>query len=169
MNDPKATNRSLVAFEDRSAALYMKLARLFAESRELSWFWLEMAMEEKQHAVLLDFCDAEQLLQKPPDSDAIQRLSKMLAGLEERADRRDLSLDEAFLIAAELEASELNTTYASLIRSIHGTDYILRRKIETLIPDHMKSLLEAAGKFGVSAPTMARMVELSGEKGRSST
>ena len=48
-----------------------------------------------------------------------------------------MSVDEAFLIAAELEGSEVNDICSQVIGPIQGTWYVMRKKIETLVPDHM--------------------------------
>jgi len=45
-----------IRFEERSASLYMELSVRFFDNPELRWFWIEMAMEEKQHAGMLQHC-----------------------------------------------------------------------------------------------------------------
>jgi hypothetical protein len=165
MKEASGICSTLVAFEERSALLYLTLARRFTAEPALSWFWLEMSMEEKQHATLLDFCGCQQLFGKDePDKNTLRKLSNLLSELEERVKQTDLSVNEAFLIAAELEASELNSIYARMVRPIEGTWYIVRKKIETLIPGHTERLLRNARKFGVSGPVMARLMELSGRR-----
>jgi hypothetical protein len=152
---------ALVKLEERAALLYQALARRFDNNKELSWFWFEMSMEERQHAQLLEFCGCEYLVSEGlPERKAIQSLSKLLTHLEARASRKNLSVDDAFLIAAELEASEINDVYAGIVKPIQGTWYIMRKKIETLITDHMQTLIRAARKFGVSAPALAELAEI---------
>jgi hypothetical protein len=161
MKNAVTTCARLAEFEQRAASLYLTLARRFKENADLSWFWLQMSMEEKQHAQLLEFCGCEHLvLEGLPDQRIVQSISKLLGGLEERAGRPDLSVDDAFLIAAELEGSEINDVYAGVVRPIQGTWYIMRKKIETLVSDHTRSLVEAARKFGASMPTLARLAEV---------
>jgi hypothetical protein len=153
--------RCLVGFEERAAAIYLSLARRFAKNHDLSWFWLEMSMEERQHAVLLEFCGCEDLLGKNmPDRKTVQRLSNMIDRLQERANAKTISVDDAFFIATELESSEINGIYARLIGPVRGTPYILRKKIEALGPDHLQSLIRGARRFGVTPATMARLLEL---------
>lgn len=153
--------RCLVGFEERAAAIYLNLARRFAKDRDLSWFWLEMSMEERQHAVLLEFCGCEDLLGKNmPDRITVRQLSDLLDRLEERANAKRISIDDAFLIATELEASEINGIYGRLIGPVRGTPYILRKKIEALGPDHLQSLIRGARRFRVTPETMARLVEM---------
>jgi len=155
------TCRCLVGFEEAAAAIYSSLARQFAKNKELSWFWLEMSMEEKQHAVLLEFCGCEDLLgNNMPDRSTTRQLSEFLDKLYKEAGKRNLSVDDAFLIAAQIEASEINGIYAHVIGPIQGTWYVMRKKIQTLIPDHMQTLIRGARKFKVSAPTLARLTEV---------
>jgi hypothetical protein len=155
------TCRCLVGFEERAAAIYLNLARRFAKNRDLSWFWLEMSMEERQHAVLLEFCGCEDLLgQNMPDRNTVRRLSKLMDRAHEKSCNKNISVDEAFLIAAELEASEINGIYARLVTPVRGTSYILRKKIEALGPDHLQSLIRGARRFHVTPATMARLLEL---------
>jgi hypothetical protein len=118
-------------------------------------------MEERQHAVLLEFCGCEELLGKNmPDRNTVRRLSSLLDRLQEKANAKDISVDDAFLIATELEASEINGIYARLIGPVRGTSYILRKKIEALGPDHLQSLIRGARRFGVTPATMNRLLEM---------
>ncbi len=158
MKDVSKTCARLVDFEERAAALYLNFSRRFEDNKDLSWFWMEMSLEERQHAQLLQFCGCQQLVKQGlPDTATVQALAKLLENLEERASAKQVSLDEAFLIAAELEGSEINDVYAGVVKPIPGTWYIMRKKIETLVSDHMEALIKAARKFGVSAPTLARL------------
>ena len=161
MKDAAKIRSSLVEFEERAASLYKGLARRFMDNKDLSWFWLEMSMEERQHALLLDFCGCEQIpVGSLPDRDMIRKLSNLLGNLQERAARKDLSVDDAFLIAAELEGSEMNDIYARVIGPVQGTSYIMRKKIEALVPNHLQTLIGGARKFGVSPRTVAKLLEI---------
>jgi hypothetical protein len=161
MKEVAKTCARLVEFEERAASLYLGFARRFTDNKDLSWFWLEMSMEERQHAQFLKFCGCEELLVSGvPDRSRVQTLANLLSSLEERAGQKNLSVDDAFLIAAELEGSEINDIYAGVVKPIEGTWYIMRKKIETLLSDHMQTLIRAARKFGASAPTLARLAEV---------
>jgi hypothetical protein len=165
MNDETQTYSRLGEFEERAASLYKNFARRFVDNRELSWFWLEMSMEEKQHALFLEFCGWERVaIGTLPDKDTIQRLSDLFRDLENRAAQKDLSMDDAFLIAAELESSEVNDIYARVIGPIKGTGYVLQKKIQTLIPNHMQTLIRGAREFGVSPSTMTKLLRFSAGK-----
>jgi hypothetical protein len=161
MKDASTICARLKEFEERAASLYMGFARRFTDHKDLSWFWLQMSMEERQHAQFLEFCGCEQLVTAGlPEESTVQALGKALSNLEVRAGQENLSVDEAFLIAAELEGSEINDVYAGVIKPIEGTLYIMRKKAETLVSGHMQTLIKAAHQFGVSAPALARLDEL---------
>jgi len=155
------TCQSLVRFEERAAAIYMNFAHRFADSRELASYWLELSIEDNDHAVLLQFCEYEDLFsEKTPDRAEVRSLSHLFSGLERRAGRKNLSVDDAFLIAGELEASEINTIYTRLVAPVKGTLYVARKKAQTLEVNHVQSLIREARKFRLSPPTIARLVHL---------
>jgi hypothetical protein len=130
MKDTTQIYSRLVEFEERASSLYKDLARRFINNQDLSWFWLEMSLEERQHALLLDFCGCEQITTGTlPDKATIRRLSDLFRDLEKRAAHKELSIDDAFLIAAELEGSELNDIYARVIGPMRGTEYVMQKKI----------------------------------------
>ena len=161
MNDVASVCACLADFEERAAALYRKLAGRFSENMKLCWFWVEMSLCEKQHAGFLQFCAAEEIITgELPGKQAIRSLSKALDRLERKADRPVLSIDDAFLIAAELEKSEINAIYSRLIGPVHGSLYVLRKKIETTTLGHIQALTRAARKFDASPSTIAKLSEL---------
>ena len=160
--DTKASRCPYVQFEERAGAIYQEMARDFRNNQELSWFWRAMSLAENQHALVLAFCECQQLLDTPSPDQApeVSHLSETFTRLESQVAGKELTLDEAFLIAGELETSELNATYDRLVRPAQGTPYLIRKKIETLGENHGETLLKAAQKFGVSAPVIERLAEL---------
>ena len=151
---------SLVMFEEQAASIYRTFALRFAEDHALSAFWWQMSMEERQHAQLLRFCGCEQLLIRGlPDDSTVRDGATVLKDLEERSNAIDLSRDQAFQIAAELEASEINEVFGAVVKPVEGTWHIIRKKIETLQSPHLGTLADAARRFGVSAPTLASISE----------
>jgi len=151
---------SLVAFEEQAASIYRTFALRFAEDHALSAFWWQMSMEERQHAQLLRFCGCEQLLSRGlPDESTVQDFARVLHDLEERSTAINLSRDQAFQIAAELEGSEINDVFGAVVKPVEGTWHIIRKKIETLQSPHLETLANAALKFGASAPTLAAMAK----------
>ena len=122
-------------------------------------------MAEKQHALVLAFCASQQLLgdNSPADAKVTRNLSEFFSDLENRAARKDLSVDDAFMIATELESSEINAIYDRLVRPAQGTSHLTRKKIETLGVNHARILVKAARRFGVSAPVLEKLTQLERE------
>ena len=84
---PKDVYLRFIEFEEKAAAIYLRLASHFSSrNRKLSALWLDMAIEEKQHAGLLQFCVGEHLFaQKLPSDDEIRKFTTLFRKLEERA------------------------------------------------------------------------------------
>ena len=159
---PTETYERFIEFEERAATIYVCLASWFAsESPELGAFWLDMAMEEKQHAVLLEFCVAEKWF--APNLPGDTEIRKFAAGFREfgkRATAGRLTRDEAFALAAELEGSEVNAIYSRLTTPLHESLYLLKKKIVTSPFDHIGQLVEAGKKFNVSPATIKKLDQL---------
>src|SRR5215475_10226714 len=97
-HSPNNIYERFIEFEDKAADIYLRFASRFSsENRELSAFWLEMAMEEKQHAVLLRFCQAEKwFVPNLPTQSEIRKFARLLQNLEKLAGKRDLSRSDVF-------------------------------------------------------------------------
>ena len=150
LTNPRNVYRRFLEFEERAAAVYLDLASRFSQDSKLSSFWLDMAMHEKEHAGLLQFCLRDHLFASDlPDSAGIQKLAALFKRLEKRAADPNLRVEEAFLLAVELETSEINTIYCHLTTTLHSSMYLLRRKIVTSFPNHVDELLESARTFHV--------------------
>jgi rubrerythrin len=122
MKDPESIYRQFVHFEETAASVYLRFASLFANDPQISSFWLEMAMQEKQHAGLLEFCIHQRLFSSDlPDDFEIQKLTAFLASLENRVADVQLTVKDAFAIAIEMESSEINSIYCRLTTSLHGS------------------------------------------------
>src|SRR5579862_9214668 len=120
LKDSSSTYRRFVEFEERAAAIYLQFASHFSEDHQLSAFWLDMGMQEKQHAGLLQFCLADRLFAPNlPDAAEIQKISELFKRLEKQAANPELQIAEAFTIAMELEASEINGIYRHLTTPLH--------------------------------------------------
>lgn len=161
MKNPKWIYQQFVNLEERAAAVYVQMASHFSpEDPELSSFWLEMAMQEKQHAGLLQFCIAEELYSPdlPPDQ-ALQETGVLFDNLLKRASDPELTAADAFQIATQLETSEANAIYDRLTTPVHSSMYLLRRKVATMLPDHLGRLLREARTHNVSEE---RLKELEG-------
>jgi rubrerythrin len=150
----KTANRvysRFIEFEERAAAIYLRLASHFSEDPKLSAFWSEMAMEEKQHAGLLQFCLAQNMFSAGLPSDReIEEINKSLDDIEHRAAAPTLKVDDAFCLAIEMENSEINSIYGRLTTALHSSRYLLQRKIVTSLPNHVDNIVKEARRFGVS-------------------
>jgi hypothetical protein len=150
-----------IQFEERSASLYLDLSVRFHDQDALRWFWIEMAMEEKQHAGMLQHCrEAGVFAEDLPDEGQIQRLNEVFRRLEEEIAKPELQADNAFDVAIRLESSEINDVYSKLTAPIDGPDYVMRKKIELSVQGHFEKLYEAARKFGASPQIQARLAKL---------
>jgi rubrerythrin len=143
--------RRFIDFEEQAAGIYLRMASRFSpENPELSAVWLKLGIEEKQHAGLLQFCLAEELFAGSlPDDKEILDIEALFSRLSREASNPDLSVEESFRIALQLEKSEVNLLYDHLTKPIHGSPYLLRRKIAISLPDHLENLLQEARRFGV--------------------
>jgi hypothetical protein len=162
-NSPTETYERFIEFEERAATIYVCLASRFAsENPELGAFWLDMAMEEKEHAGLLQFCVAEKwFAPKLPGEADIRKFAAAFHEFGKRATGR-LSKDDAFALAADLEGSEVNAIYCHLTTPLHESLYLLKKKIATAPFDHIGHLAEAGKKFNVSPATLKMLDELNG-------
>jgi hypothetical protein len=149
-------------FEERAAGLYLTLASRFSpQNPELSEFWVDMAMQEKQHAGLLQFCVAEQLFAPDVPGEAdIKQFADFFTGLESRAADPALDMNKAFDLAAELEGSELNAVFSYLTTSMHKSLYLMRKKIAASQFDHVECLIDAGVRFGVAGTTLDKLQNL---------
>src|SRR5262245_37683856 len=104
------------------------MASHFSDDPQLSSLWLDMAMAEKQHAGLLQFCISDNLCaQTLLNATDVQKLVMFLDTLEKRTADPELTIQQAFSLAIELEASEINTIYSDLTTALHASTYLLRR------------------------------------------
>jgi hypothetical protein len=131
---------------------FLRLASHFSADPKLSWLWFEIAMEEKRHAGLLQFCVAEGLWSSDlPGAGEMELLSKLFTNIERRASQSNLNLDEAFSLAIEIETSEINAIHCRLTSGLHRSTYLLKKKLATFLPNHVGKLITEAEKFGVGA------------------
>jgi len=139
-----------IEFEEKAASIYLQLAAKFSSDRRLGSFWLEMAMEEKQHAGLLQFCVAEGLFVPDlPNDSTLEQVHRVFVDLQKRVADPRLTVEEAFSIAITMESSEINKLFSRLTTALHNSPYLAKRKIATFVPHHCESLITAARRFGV--------------------
>jgi rubrerythrin len=158
---PQQLYEVFISFEERSADLYLDLSVHFMNDVELSWFWVEMAMEEKQHAGMLQYCKETGIFSnRLPDEQHIQDLAGLFKRLGKKVEEPGLSLDEAFAVAIDLECSEINEIYRNLTQHIEGPTHVVRKKIELSMDNHFERLRNSARRFGVSAAVTERLAKL---------
>jgi hypothetical protein len=147
----KQIYRQFIDFEERAARIYLRLASHFAAvNPKLSQTWLDMALEEKQHAGLLQFCLTDRLFTSDvPSETEIRKYEGLFRRLESNAADATLDVNGAFELALELEGSEVNAIYCHLTTPLHGSSYLLKRKIVTSPFVHVDELAAAGKKFGV--------------------
>ena len=151
--------RRFIDFEEQAATIYLRMASRFSpENPELGAVWLNMGIQEKQHAGLLQFCLAEELFAGTlPDDKEILDIEALFFRLTKEASSPDLSVEESFRIAVQLEKSEVNLLYDRLTKPLHGSPYLLRRKIAISLPDHLENLLLEARRFSVPEETLREL------------
>jgi hypothetical protein len=165
MTSPKNIYRRFIALEEQAAQIYLNMASRFAsENPELSALWLDMGIQEKEHAGLLQFCLCEEMFANAlPTTEEARKLHGHFAALEKRAADPALTVQDAFKIAIDMEVCEVNTIYSQLTTPLHRSMYLLRRKILTSMPTHIERLLSAGRQFSVPA-TMLKKLERVAQK-----
>jgi hypothetical protein len=160
MKNPESLYRKFTQFEEQAATIYFGMASHFCpQNPELSALWLDMGMQEKQHAGLLQFCVVEHLFaESEPTAEQMRKLEDMFRDLTRRAASPTLSIHEAFQIAAELESSEVNDAYSHLTTPLHDSMYMLKRKIAVSMPDHLERLLDEARKHRVPEVALSGLI-----------
>ncbi len=159
--DAHETYEGFIRLEDRSAEMYLELSVRWVDNPALRWFWVAMAMEEKQHAGMLQHCwEFGVFAGELPSREQFERLEALCSRLEKEIANPDLTLDDAFDLAIRLESSEINDVYSKLTAPIEGPAHVMRKKMELSVASHFEKLRSAARKFGVSAEVQARMTRL---------
>lgn len=158
MKTPGQIYEKFIEFEERAASIYLRLASHFSKDPELSSFWLEVGMQEKQHAGLLQFLLGEKLFAgKLPDDATIQKIDGQFRTLESRAANPELSTAAAFQIALEMESSEVNDIYCHLTSTTHTSTYLWHRKVASITPGHIGYFADAARKFGAGEEIVRKL------------
>lgn len=158
---PVHVYEGFIRFEERSAELYLELSVRFLDNYDLSWFWVEMAMEEKQHAGMLQHCrEAGVFAVELPDKGRVRLLDELFRKLEAQIAAPDLKLDDAFDAAIRLETSEINDIYGKLTAPIEGPAHVMRKKMKLSVEGHFEKLHQAAHKFGASPEIQERLAKL---------
>jgi len=150
-----------VRFEEQSADLYFDLSSKFAREPELSWFWVEMGIREKQHAGVLLYCQENGLFGTPlPGCDDIRVLGGLFKDLTRTVGEPGVTIDRAFEVAFALESSEIHPIYTNLTRNIDGPQYVTRKESELSPEKQFEQLRSAATRFRVSPSIQKKFATL---------
>jgi len=150
--------------ELRVAKIYAKLALLLGSVDDrVERFWATMSTEEWQHHVLVDFgrnlCeqafDINMQITDLPTSISIDRIRNGLAEHEHRLAEMNLTLNDAFKTAIEIESSEADQLFIYLTKKIKkavqetGQTFLLGRlnRIGKEMQHHHKALVVATKRF----------------------
>jgi hypothetical protein len=155
--EPSLIYDDFMRCQDRSAQLYLDLSIRFYEEVDISWFWIEMAMEEKQRAGLLQYCLEERVFaEELPPMETIIRLGRLLEELETHAAEPALKLDDAFDIAIQIETCEREDICDRLTFPILSPPHVVEKKVDISKKKHFDKLRWAAEHFGASPAIRAR-------------
>jgi len=143
--------------------IYYRFSHLFMTQPELRDFWWEMAKEEEQHACILHACRAlvvnfedDKLDPKINAAKADELREWLLAYL--RRGTAELSVDESFRIALEVESSEVDAIYGKLLQL--GGPQIAKTMENLGVPASVqRQKLKAALRRFCSDPELLRAAE----------
>jgi hypothetical protein len=137
------TYEDFICLEERTAALYLELSVAFICVPELSWFWVDMAMDEKVQAGLLYRCREIGLFADTlPDEDQLTEFRILFDELEGVVRQGGLSVDDAFAVAERLERSTISDVCLSLTAAIPS-----RKKLHLSTERRMDALRHARQRF----------------------
>src|SRR5262249_18330395 len=95
-----------------------------------------------------------------PSQETIQRLAALFKRLGKKVAEPDLTISDAFSVAIELEASEINEIYRTLTAHIDGPWHVIRKKIEFSEENHVQRLKNAVLRYGVSPAVQEQLARL---------
>jgi hypothetical protein len=135
------------AFEEEVAHCYFIFYQRFLSKPALAKFWVEVALEELQHASILHFCREHGLFGTIEDSRMAGRVDQLLDVVKDAASKSTVTVDEAFSAALLVESSELDEAYQILTRPLVQAHLILYQAIQANLRLHHYNFAEAAAQF----------------------
>jgi len=144
------------------AKIYFRFSHLFLADPALRDFWWEMAREEEQHSCILQACRAvianyEEGLDPTVSRDRAERLQQWLDAFLARG-TPELTVEESFRIALEIENSEIDAIYGKLIHL--GGEQIARTMENLGVPASIqRQKLKAALRQFCKSPALLRAAE----------
>jgi rubrerythrin len=112
-----------IAAEKYAEAIYLQFERMFAADPDVVAFWQHYAAEERGHARWLEgLLDKlpEETRAAPANLEMLETARHMIATPLAKALAEIETLDDAYQLAHELESSEVNTIFESLLETFAG-------------------------------------------------
>ena len=141
--------------EQRVAEIYEQFAQnLPSQELTLKSFWLGLSAEERQHARTLSVEKAALEFESDPgyfmpDYPAkLVTLDAMIKQIEEKVSQ-GVTKDGAFMLALDLEQSELNMIYRDLVLTGRAAIKLVERNMDQSLSlsQHQRSLVEGVRRF----------------------
>jgi rubrerythrin len=133
--------KTAIVLEERTMELYVRFVHAFPEPEEVRNFWFGMAKHEAGHCGALGL--VESIVKTDParvsaktvlfDEGTITRLRTLLSGYMREA-KRGVTLERAFEMAVDVEASELEDLVVDMLSVVRSARW-RERAIQLLIHD----------------------------------
>jgi len=131
-----------IELEKKTMALYVAFMNAFPRPEEVRNFWFGMARHEAGHCGALAL--VESIVQTDPgrgedakvwlDEATVSRLRALIAAYSREVKTEDISLERAFEMAIDLEASELEDVVVDMMKVVKSPEW-RQRAIQLLIHD----------------------------------
>jgi hypothetical protein len=150
--------------EQRVAEIYRQLGGKLKDDPEWENFWRRMAAEEQHHAKILTAekaaleVDSNTGYWMPEFPVRFVRIDTLLKQIEEQA-QREVSKDEMFDFALQIEQSELDAIYRDLAPLGRIAVKLMTQHLEEslALPSHQQGLLEGVKRFLPSGPVREKV------------
>jgi hypothetical protein len=158
MDKTRALVREARRLEALSMSIYVRLGQRFRNDSELHQFWMSMARHEAAHVGALELL--ESMLDEsglkialPTSSDHIEAAARLIESVSCRI-APDLSIDDAFAMAIDLEGGELEDLVLDLIHSL--TDQAQRDQAAMMLVHDLSDLSLMVEKYTRNDELLAR-------------
>jgi hypothetical protein len=148
--------------EGLSMSIYVRLAGRFDGGDELHDFWMSMARHEAAHVgalelleTMLDESDLD--IEMPASSAGIEAAAELIEGVAKRI-QREVTVEEAFALAIDLESGELEDLVLDLIHNL--ADSSQRDHAAKMLVHDLSDLSLMVEKYTKDDALLARADEL---------
>lgn len=141
-----------VELELRAKWVYESLAQRFADREAVSRFFQTLAEQEQEHSELLELCrelaGREGWLEEQfaPWRDAVPRLGRQMGDAEAAAEGLDV-LPDALRLVIEIEGSEINQVFDSVVAATDSAFVRKLRAFHTAGTDHILYICDQIAMF----------------------